>query len=61
MLHLPKKRPWLILIAIYALIIGVWATVFILARGSSAQSLDAEEAEKVLEQRKAPALEKNAQ
>ena len=60
MIHLPKKRPWLILIAIYTIIIGVWTTVFFIARGSSAKSLNAEEAKELLEKRQS-SKEKNAE
>lgn len=30
MLDLPKKRPWLILVALYVIIVAVWATFIIL-------------------------------
>ena len=31
MLHLPKKRPWVILVLLYVVIVTVWTTFIILA------------------------------
>ena len=52
MIHLPKKRPWLILVAIYLIIMLVWGGFYFLAKQSGKQNLDPEEAEQLLEQRK---------
>ena len=54
MIHLPKKRPWLILIGIYLVIILVWAGFYFLAKESGTQNLNPEEAEDLLEQRQQP-------
>ena len=51
MIHLPKKRPWLILLGIYLVIMLVWAGFYMLAKQSGKQSLKPEEAEALLEQR----------
>lgn len=50
MMHLPKRRPWLILVGIYLVIMALWGTVFFLARQNGDQQLDAEEAEKLINQ-----------
>lgn len=51
MIHLPKKRPWLIILGIYIVIILVWAGFYFLAKQSGKQNLDPEEAEQLMEQR----------
>ena len=51
MIHLPKKRPWLILLGIYIVIMAVWIGFYFLAKDSGKQHLTPEEAEEVLEKR----------
>ncbi|MFK7909567.1 MAG: hypothetical protein AB8F34_03095 [Akkermansiaceae bacterium] len=51
MIHLPKKRPWLILVGIYAVIMMVWAGFYFLAKETGDQQVDPEEAAQLLEKR----------
>ncbi|BDS08865.1 hypothetical protein NT6N_39050 [Oceaniferula spumae] len=44
MLHLPKKRPWLILVFIYVVIITVWTTFIVLGHKQGSH-MSPEEAE----------------
>ncbi len=45
MLHLPKKRPWLLLVLMYAVIIGVWTTYIMYARQRDTKLMTPKEAE----------------
>ena len=45
MLHLPKKHPWIILVIMYATIISVWITYFIVAHHRNAKHMTPQEAE----------------
>lgn len=45
MLHLPKKRPWIILVIMYATIISVWISYFIVAHRRNAKHMTPQEAE----------------
>lgn len=49
MFHLPKKRPWIILLVIYVVIIAVWIGFYYLAKDTGTQSVSPEEAEELLE------------
>ena len=51
MIHLPKKRPWLLLVGVYTVIILVWVSVFMLAKHNGEQRLKPEEVEDVLKSR----------
>ncbi len=48
MIHLPKKRPWLILLGIYLVIMLVWGTFYFLADQAGDQVVDPQEAEELL-------------
>ncbi len=54
---LPKKRPWIILVIIYAVIIGVWATFIILAGKRDTRLLSPKEAEEFYQKHKQPSAE----
>lgn len=49
MLHLPKKRPWLILVFIYLVIIAVWTT-FIILGARQGERMTPQEAEEHIHQ-----------
>lgn len=50
MLHLPKKRPWLILVGIYFVICLVWGTFMFLANKAGSQHVDADEVDALIQQ-----------
>ncbi len=64
MIHLPKKRPWLILVCIYLIIVLVWGIFFYLANQANDPIMDREEADRLFKTRqllkKEPLLNSNA-
>ena len=50
MLQLPKKRPWIIILIFYMVIIGGWIAFYILAENHSGNKRTPEEAEAWLKQ-----------
>ena len=48
----PKKHPWIILVIIYAVIIGGWVTFIILAKKRDTRQLSPEEATEFYQQHK---------
>jgi len=54
----PKKRPWIILVIIYAVIIGVWVTFIILAGKRDTRQFNPQEADEFYQQHKKPTAEK---
>lgn len=53
MLHLPKKRPWLILVFIYVVIIAVWTTFLMLGK-QQGERMTPEQAEQHIRKHPAP-------
>jgi len=55
MFHLPKKRPWIIIVVIYIVIIGVWVTFYTLAKKhNGGERMTPEETEQLIKQRNQP-------
>ena len=53
----PKKRPWIILVIIYAVIIGGWVTFIMLAGKRDTRQLTPKEAEEFYQKHKQPSAE----
>lgn len=58
MLHLPKKRPWLILVFIYVTIITVWTT-FIILGNKQGKRMTPEQAEQHIRENELPGSPSN--
>ncbi len=52
MLELPKKRPWLLIILFYLVIIGGWVAFYMLAKNHSGNKRTAEETEALMKQQR---------
>ncbi|MCP5536480.1 MAG: hypothetical protein H7A51_09645 [Akkermansiaceae bacterium] len=50
MLELPKKRPWLLIILFYLLVVGGWVAFYVLAKNHSGNKRTPEEAEALLKE-----------
>lgn len=48
MIQLPKKRPWILILLFYMVIIGGWVAFYILAKNHSGNKRSPEEAEALL-------------
>jgi hypothetical protein len=53
----PKKRPWIILVIIYAVIISGWVTFIILAGKRNTRQLSPKEAKEFYQKHKQPSTE----
>jgi len=47
-LHLPKKRPWILIVILYVTITSVWITYFIIAHKSHEKHMTPDEAEQYI-------------
>lgn len=50
----PKKHPWIVLVIVYAIIIGGWITFIVLAKKRDTRRLTPEEAAEFYDQHKQP-------
>ncbi len=50
MIELPKKRPWILIVLFYLIIVSGWVVFYMLAKNHSGNKRTPEEAEAILKQ-----------